>query len=333
MMHRAFRLAARRSGPSRRARLQATALAAALTVGLAGCDLLTGGPGQPPGSGASQGPPAPTRPAAMAPEAYRAELAAAVKEARAALDAVGAAKKYGQLLDRSEKAESVVGGVAVQLGMLANPPDAVVEEHAELVAGLEELTSELDGVTEAIAGRELCAASATMARMGKLDAVGRVRAAAKALDAAAGEALGAGGILPKPVKETNRRLANGTILTDRRQGGLGELRVDNRGSKQDAVVTLVQGKRVVVSVYVARDSRRTLTRIADGSYQVLQTSGVDWDRRLRTFTRDCSFMRFDDSLRFTTTSRAATSWSISFRPVKDGNAKISDLDPDKFPRS
>jgi hypothetical protein len=340
-MHRAFWWAVDRAGNRRPAGLPAPPTAPALLVlaavlvthGIGGCGAPDGGNAERPGtSRARLDVPTSTTGAGMSVGAYRAALAPAVTQARAGVDALGGAKSHRDLRDRTLKARASIAAATGRLATI-DPPAALAEEHAELLASLANLGEELAGAAAAVERRELCAPSAVLARVTSSEAGGRVRAAGAAVAAAGASPDLAGALLPDPVKATNRRLPDGTVLIDRRRTGLGRLKVDTLGTTRDSVVSLVRGGRALVSIYVAPGNRHTLTRIPDGSYQVFQAAGVDYDRRLAAFTRDCSFTRFNDTLRFRTTATSATVYSASLRPVEGGNAKLTDVDPDRFPTS
>ncbi|MGH3765747.1 MAG: hypothetical protein ACRDS0_29145 [Pseudonocardiaceae bacterium] len=133
-----------------------------------------------------------------------------------------------------------------------------------------------------------------------------------------------------PPGDQNRRLGNGEFIRAGSRTGQGELSIDN-GGNHDGVVTLAVNKSPIYSVYVQQGSKYTVTGIRDGTYEVFFTTGVDWDSQNRNFTRDRSLQRFDDVFSFTTTSAAATSWSITIYPVPDGNANSSLVNPNDFP--
>ncbi|WP_327046107.1 hypothetical protein OG320_31300 [Microbispora sp. NBC_01189] len=106
----------------------------------------------------------------------------------------------------------------------------------------------------------------------------------------------------KPPARHTRRLVNGTVLLSAIRGGRGALTVKNGGSH-------------------------------DGVFYF--TTGADYDRGARAFTRDCGFSRFDDPLRFRTVYSAGRvswdNWTLTLNTVFGGNAGTSDVDPDAFP--
>src|SRR3712207_7510291 len=52
----------------------------------------------------------------------------------------------------------------------------------------------------------------------------------------------------------------------------------------------------------------TLFRSRDGTYRIYTASGQDWNTAKKGFTRDCSFSKFDDTFKFTTTSYSSSIW-------------------------
>lgn len=144
------------------------------------------------------------------------------------------------------------------------------------------------------------------------------------------QAMAAMSLAQPPAGEQNRRLPNGQYIRAGNRTGSGELVIDNGGNK-DGVVTLSRNNSAVHSVYVRQGSKFTVKGIRDGVYEVFFTTGVDWDSQARSFTRERSLQRFDDTLDFTTTRTAATAWDITIFPVPGGNAKTSVVNPNEFP--
>jgi hypothetical protein len=161
----------------------------------------------------------------------------------------------------------------------------------------------------------------------------------KALDRA-GEALEDAGdykadvVSVKASSKKNRRLRNGQFLRRGGSGGRSSLQIHNGGTR-DAVVTLVKGKTKVYSVYVRKKAKFKISGVTDGSYRIYFTHGVDWDGKARSFTRECSFERFQSPVRFKTTYTATQirwhDWRITLHAITGGNAKTSKVDPDDFP--
>ncbi len=150
----------------------------------------------------------------------------------------------------------------------------------------------------------------------------------------ASQALAAKGGLQNYQVEQNRRLDNGQFVRAGSRAGRGELTIDN-GSNHDAVVSLAVNKNPAFSVYVRNGSQYTVKGIRDGTYEIFFTTGVDWDSQNRTFTRDRTFQRFDDTLKFATTRTATeirwSTWSITLHSVIGGTANASEVNPNDFP--
>ncbi len=268
------------------------------------------------------------------PDAYRQALATAGNQVSTALAGVASAKSLKALTERLDKAEQVSRGAAEQLGQVT-PPDDVRAEHADLVQALEQLNGDLGVLRGAVEGRELCASPAVMARLSRADGLAAVRDASRAL-AAKGGAQSYKLDLPVPAapREQNRRLPNGQFVRQGSRTGRGELTTDNH-SHRDTAVTLAVGKRPAFTVYVRNRAKDKVSGIRDGTYQIYYTTGVDWDPKMRAFTRQCTFERFDDAFKFKTTRTATqvewTTWTITLNPVSGGNASTSEVDPKDFP--
>lgn len=211
------------------------------------------------------------------------------------------------------------------------PPPAVATAHDSLVDGLASLTADLAETGSDAASGGVCLGPAAVARVGRETAAGQLRTAAQALATAdSTRAYQVGSFVPKATKDGNRRLGNGTYIK-RTQGGSGQLKIENGGA--DSVISVVRSgsKSPVIRVYVRAKGKFTVRGVRDGTYQVFMTSGKDWDARLKAFSRDCGFSKFDDSFKFTTTSRTYTGWTITLTPVTGGNASTSGVDPEEFP--
>jgi hypothetical protein len=288
---------------------------------LAGC-------GSSGGDGADSGGPA------ASPDAYRQALAEAGKPVAAALAGIANATTLKALASRLDDAEQATGQAAEQLGAISSPED-VRAEHSELVQGFKQLNADLGGLGDAVEGRELCTASVVLARLGKADGLLAVRDASKALAAKGGGQEYKVSLVAPPQGQLGRP-SNGQFVRQGSRTGRGELTVENGGGR-DAVITLAVGKRPAFAVYVRKGAKHTVTGIQDGTYHVFFTSGTDWDRKTRAFGRDCSFDRFDDSMKFETTQTATqtewSTWTITLQPVVGGNAPTTEVDPDDFPVS
>lgn len=134
--------------------------------------------------------------------------------------------------------------------------------------------------------------------------------------------------------QQDRRLNNGQFVRGGSRTGRGELTIDN-GSNRDAVITLATNKSPTFAVYVRNGSKYTVKGIRDGTYEIFYTTGADWDSQNRTFTRDRTFKRFDDTLKFATTKTATeirwSTWTATLHPVIGGTANASEVNPNDFP--
>jgi hypothetical protein len=269
------------------------------------------------------------------PAAYRQLLATVGAPVSTALAGVTEAKSLTALTSRLLRAERVTGQAAERLSQTA-PPEDLRAEHADVVQAFRRLHGDLGGLRDAVEGRELCASSVVMARLGKSDGLAAVHDAGKALTNR-GRAQGYvfGLLVPPTSNEQNRRLSNGQLVRPGSRTGRGELTVDNGGGSRDAVITLAVGKRPAFSVYVRKHAKHTVGGIRDGTYRVYYTTGTDWDPKARAFTRGCAFERFDDTFKFETTHTATrvewVEWTVTLQPVSGGTARTSDVHPNDFP--
>ncbi|WP_067171655.1 hypothetical protein [Microtetraspora niveoalba] len=316
-------------------RLSALALAASLTLTLTACTSIGNGASSGPGDAAagtgkdaaSSSDAAP----ALTPEAYQVELDAAGGPVGTALRDISKARTLKSLGQRVQRARSAVETAAERLGPL-RPPAEIGTEHTDYLAALRAMNGKLDDLGQAVDDRSLCTASSVLARLGKSSEFGGLKEAGA--DLAGGGDYKGGVIAFTPPKERTRRLGNGTILASAVRGGRGTLTVKN-GTAGDSVVSLVLGKRKAVSVYVRKNSTAKVTNIKDGKYRVYFTSGVDYDRAARGFTRNCVYQKFDDPLPYKTTYTATQirwdTWTLTLNKMIGGNASTSDVSPDDFP--
>ncbi|GII03162.1 hypothetical protein [Planobispora takensis] len=126
------------------------------------------------------------------------------------------------------------------------------------------------------------------------------------------------------------RPGNGRILYDRISGGRGVLKIKN-GNRTDAVITLVRGRTKAISIYVRARSTAKINDVRDGTYRIYFTSGYRFSVSKGRFTKSAVYQRFDDKLRFTTTSTSATIWTLTLNRVVGGNARTSGVNPKDFP--
>ncbi len=118
------------------------------------------------------------------PEAYQQALATAVDPVSAAVAGMASARALKALSERLAKAEQATGQAADQLDQVT-PPEEVTAEHLDLVQALKQLNGDLGVLRDAVEGRELCASSAVMARLGRAEGLAAVREAGDGLAARA----------------------------------------------------------------------------------------------------------------------------------------------------
>ncbi|MEU8272358.1 hypothetical protein AB0B89_35055, partial [Sphaerisporangium sp. NPDC049002] len=187
--------------------------ALAMTFVLAACSSV-GDPSRPSpdastGGGTADGTPSSSAPAGSSPEEYRAALTAAAGPVGSSLGGLAKSRSLKSLNQRLERAESAVTDAAEKLGTVT-PPAEVAAEHADFVAALRGLESDLGGLRDSVGGRKLCTSSAVLARLGKAEGFGATKTAGG--DLAAKGDYPADIVKLKTPKELNRRPANGAFL-------------------------------------------------------------------------------------------------------------------------
>ncbi len=128
------------------------------------------------------------------------------------------------------------------------------------------------------------------------------------------------------------RPANGTILYSKIRGGLGRLTIKN-GLSKDGVVTLMLGRSKAFSVYVRAGKNTTVRNIKDGTYTVYFTTGSPFSFSVSKgrFTRGAAYWRFDNRLRFASPPPYYTVWTMTLHPVRNGNARATQIKPGDYP--
>ncbi|MGI9062448.1 MAG: hypothetical protein ACR2FQ_01305 [Pseudonocardiaceae bacterium] len=305
------------------------ALAALLTIVLTSCAPAPSGPVSRDSS-----PTMPT-PAALTPSEYQTVLQQSGAALDSALRQVAQAPTYEATATEVTTAGTVVSEVVADLGQPV-PPVAVRATHRDLVAAMREFATDLAGVEDQVASLQLCAAPSVIATLSTAPSMERLRQAAADLGSpSSGQPYAWGEFLPAPTPLSEHRLGNGQLATDQRGGGEGELEVEN-GTDQDAVVSLSQAGNTILGVYVTAGQTATAVGIPDGVYDLFYHSGAGWDEQLRTFTRACEFSRFDDPAEFFTIETAGgieyTIQELTLQPVVGGNAAVSQVDPEAFPK-
>jgi hypothetical protein len=281
---------------------------------------------------ANSGPATPqsTAPTALTAEAYKSELGTKHKAMLDAINAMVGARTFKTLDQRVQRAQEQLLGASNELAAMT-PPQEVRAQHDAYVSSLRAFATQLGTTAGKVGSRNLCTSSAVLTDLGS-----RLSSLDKA-----GEALqGAGGypadvVTVKAKGKQTRRLGNGHYLRKGSMTGRSSLQIDNGGTR-DAVVSVMKGKSRAFSVYVRKKSKFKVRGVRDGTYKIFFTHGVDWDGKSKSFTRDCSFERFQKSVKFKTTFTSTQilwhDWRVTLHAISGGNARTSDVDPEQFPR-
>ncbi len=304
------------------------AAALALALPLAACSS-DGGSHEPAGgagSSAAGAAPSPSPTPSANPDAYRRALTGALRPLDSALRTVDGAREGTSLNKALDTAATRAEAAADALQTAAAPDDALAG-NSQLATALRALGQDLRSA-RGNGGR--CATSPRV-ELDTAHGPQSVKAAGRAL-----KALGydASLRLPRTERARHRRPANGTFVRDGSRGGLGRLTINN-GTSSDAVVTLTRGTRTAFSVYVRKGAKATVRSVNSGSYTVYFTTGEDWNGRKSSFTRGCSFEKFDDRANFRTVRVAGgtqyTVLTFTLNKVFGGNASTSTVPPGEFP--
>lgn len=303
------------------------AAALALVLPLTACS--AGGKSEAPTGGTSRsatGAASPSPSPTVDPDAYRHALTGALRPLDSALRTVDGAREGGAL---SKALDSAAGRAETAADALetVTAPDNALSGNSQLATALRALGQDLRSARGS-GGR--CATSPRV-ELDTAHGPQSVKEAARAL-----QALGYDTSLrlPRTEQARHRRLANGAFVRDGSRGGLGRLTVNN-GTGSDAVVTLTRGSSTAFSVYVRKGSKATVRSVNSGAYTVYFTTGEDWNGGKRSFTRGCSFEKFDDKANFRTVRVAGgtqyTVLTFTLNKVIGGNASTSTVPPGEFP--
>ncbi len=288
----------------------------------------TVGAGQGSGDRISSPPTGSPAAVTLTPDEYRAELEEArgpVRDAVRKLAATGGLKTLGKQL---QKTSGAVEGAVTRLSALA-PPAEVKAQHDSYVEALGRLRTSFDTARQDAEEQRVCTGPAVLTGMAEADQLSDVEDVAKTLSG-----YPASVIPVKAAKKRDRRLSNGRFIASEGRTGRAYLELRN-GTRQDAVVVLVRGKKKAVTVYVRKKSNFKIRGVRDGSYKIYYTLGQDWDAKARTFTRSCAFEQFGKSVRFRTVHTATqirwTDWTITLHAVTGGTVKPKKVKPGDFP--
>jgi hypothetical protein len=200
------------------------------------------------------------------------------------------------------------------------PPARAVAANRALQQALAAAGSGLGGGWDTIAANASpkCGGVVTTAQVIQRSAEAKLRPAINQLTRLG---LHAGAFLPKvPPLPAAHTPGNGDVLVRSGSRGYGRLQVDN-GLSTDVAVSVVNGSPTSprVMMYVKARKTATITRIG-GGYNVYFKTGDGWNSRVRQFSSNCSFQKFDQPF------GRNESWQIGLKPTILGNASTSDVD-------
>jgi hypothetical protein len=218
-----------------------------------------------------------------------------------------------------------------------SPPGRFEAGNAAIIPALMSFYAALGSAASAAGTSQVCAGTSAVALISRSKGTAQLRSAEARLSAAdPAHLLHLGSFLPPVTTDTNRRLANGTLIKKASPSGPGEVKVNNSEGSADVVVSLVPSNAVTeMAVYVRARSSATVHGIRDGTYQVYVTDGDDWETRENLFTRNCDFGKFDRTADFTTKISGDTTdytfYEIDLNPSVYGNATESKVRPEQYP--
>lgn len=129
------------------------------------------------------------------------------------------------------------------------------------------------------------------------------------------------------------RLNTGTFIVKDLYGGKAKLTVEN-GLDLDAVVILSlteEPDTSLVAVYIQADDSYTIKRIKGGTYILYFCLGKDWDESSNQFMTDASYKRFEDDIKFVSSSSRYSVVTVTLHPVAGGTAGTELLSEGEFP--
>jgi hypothetical protein len=298
---------------------------AAFALALTACGS-TDGDGKGPGASGTAASPAPSPSPTVDPAAYRRALDTTLSPVDKAFRAVDRAREGKPLDSAMASAGAAASLAALRLNSVRTPVDAV-EGTSDLSGSLRELGGDL---TASEGGDGRCATSPRV-ELGSAGGLEPVRDAAAVLT---GLGYPVHLTLPRTEKAQNRRLGNGAFVKDSGRGGLGRLTVNN-GTDSDAVVTLARGRKTAFTVYLRKGADTTVRSVDNGVYTVYFTMGEDWNPAKKSFTRNCTFEKFDDTADFSTRRvQGGTQYDVltySLAKSIGGNATTTGVPQDEFP--
>src|SRR5207248_4399987 len=115
--------------------------------------------------------------------------------------------------------------------------------------------------------------------------------------------------------------------------GANQVKVENKYPNDVAFTMAPQGSSSATFVmYVRSGQTAQVNNVPDGAYDVFMTKGTDWDGGSKSFTRDCRYQRFNDTVKLTSNSRQYTVETFTLGVTGgDGNLQGTDTDPGSLP--
>lgn len=268
-------------------------------------------------------------PQPLSVQQYDTTLAGTVDPLETALEGLAKAKAYDGLAGRVTAVETAADQAVTELTEIT-PPAELATKHSQLVTALEAFHDDLGGLSSQVDDRALCTGSAVQAGLGNANGTSGLRDALAAVSAKLPDDRHTL-TLPAAGQKPGARPANGQLLRAGNLDGRGELTIKNGGA--DAVMTLSEGDKPAMSVFVRKDEETTVKGLRDGLYTVFFTSGARWDPKARAFGRSCTFQRSEKQTTFSTTATSYSHLTYTLYAVVGGNAPTKEVDPADFPDS
>jgi hypothetical protein len=264
----------------------------------------------------------PTGAAPLTPEAYQAALTLADSSVAGAYAQLAKASGTSAVNAAADQLLGALDKAQLILRPLVTPFGALDREHETLMSSLSALRSE---VQTARSGKSACPGAAVLPAIRNTSAADQVRKAARDLATAdSAHAYKVATWLPGAAKA--RTLSNGTYIK-RASGGPSRLKITNNSDPGTISLVKKGSKSASIVVYLGPRKKFTVNGVPSGTYTIYMASGSDWDKAAKSFSRNCSYQKFDDKFTFSST----TAWQITLTKSVGGNASTSDVPPGTFP--
>lgn len=318
--------------PSRRV-ISAVVIAVVVFV-LAACPKATKdapSPSAAPRSVASTASPTTPSPAPTFDDAaYRKAVSKASATVRKAYGLIESAKGIKDLHSRLAQQGAALGKQQLALEQAGVPPDAE-DQGIHFASSIGNLGDAFVTLSDAVASQQLCASPSVLAKLQEMQVADSVATNARALDSAG---YPTGELRSPHVSSQIRSLHNGLFLKGGNGNARAYLKITNHLGR-DAVILLAVGGKPRIEISVTSEHTVTIHGVADGNYTAYSSVGDDWDGRLNTFTRNCSFSKQPHALKFQTITTATQitwkNWTLTFGNSLGGKATDRPISGDKFP--